>query len=574
MAVRLITESNASRDDKTLSAIGVILAGSENWIQDDADHNYNADYDWINDDTVMLDFTVDGKHIGFWDIDASDIDNVAILDDISAEVEAAVSGMELTECVRESDDADYKFIFNPDQKLQKEFPDCVIYRGKKCKVTDTDVYVSGKFENNYYAIQFEDGTEMSGISGNSLTKARKAESVKKSVKCEGATKLKLNPNDTFSNAGKMWKVIDQNDEDTLIVGLDDDGYEKSNYVVAWGLQNDCTWNQGHYFDNKDKATKFFNSRVEKTESYNKAEFAKKSGYCTNDYDVYYLRNNKDNYFVMKKGETPWEHKELTQTDIEGVKHLNKLNLNKKAAMNESIEADNITEFYGYEVTPYSVLPPFKTGLWIRVRRENSNNREYYTFVNDAKAKECYKDIVSGTVEPEDISDIALGYTSSDYGEQLRWLDYADNFTPYKKPLEESPMGMSDDYFVGDRESGRIYHGIADALRVIKGVLTTSGEEVVAQNVNLSDDSKLITEDKELTEDPSTSLEKAGYKQTRNKDGEIRYTSSVAYSPEISVFGSTIEIIPLTDLPVSMTVEDHGKMVARLAQVQKIVEDLR
>lgn len=88
-----ILEVTNSKYMRTEEAIGIILAGSEDWTDDGVDHRYDADYDWINDDTVMLDFTVDGKHIGFWDIDASDIDDVAILNDIAAEVEAAVSGM-------------------------------------------------------------------------------------------------------------------------------------------------------------------------------------------------------------------------------------------------------------------------------------------------------------------------------------------------------------------------------------------------------------------------------------------------------------------------------------------------
>lgn len=464
------------------------------------------------------------------------------------------------------------YIFNPDQELMKEVPDCREYIGTACKIKDVNVMISKNFKDNYYDIEFKDGSQLSAVSGRCLTKQRII---------EGATALVKGEGGTFENAGTTWKVIAQNEDDTVIVGLDADGNASDRYVVAWGLQPDGSWNQGHYFNTKDEALKFFNERAKKTEAYNKAEFAKKREYCTNDYDVYYLRNNKDNYFVMKKGETPWEHKELTQTDIEGVKHLNKLNLNKKAAMNESIEADNTTEFYGYEVTPYSVLPPFKTGLWIRVRRKNSNNREYYTFVNDAKAKECYKDIVSGTVEPEDISDIALGYTSSDYGEQLRWLDYADNFTPYKKPLEESPMRMSDDYFVGDMETGRIYHGIGDAMNAVKSTVTKTGEVVTIQNVSLADEvaeckQPVLEDDKHITANPAEALKAIKYEESSNQSGEVVYHSDELYSPDIAVFGDLIEVLPLTadQLPLTMTVEDHGKLVARLAQVQKVLEDLK
>lgn len=83
---------------------------------------------------------------------------------------------------------------------------------------------------------------------------------------EGAAKLEKGEGSTFENAGTTWKVIKQNAEDTLIVALDKDGNEKDRYVVAWGLQKDNSWNQGHYFTDKDTAMKYFNEREKKQES--------------------------------------------------------------------------------------------------------------------------------------------------------------------------------------------------------------------------------------------------------------------------------------------------------------------
>lgn len=395
------------------------------------------------------------------------------------------------------------YIFNPDQQLMKEVPDCREYKGTACKITDVNVMISKNFKDNYYDIEFKDGSQLSAVSGRCLTKQRII---------EGATELIKGEGSTFENAGTTWKVLTQNEDDTVIVALDPDGNERDKYVVAWGLQPDGSWNQGHYFNTKADALKFFNER---------------------------------------------------------------------SAKNESLEADNVIEFYGYEVTPYSVLPPFKTGLWIRVRRENSNNREYYTFVNDAKPKECYKDIVCGIVDPENISDIALGYTSSDGGEQLRWLDYADNFTPYKQPIEESPMRMSDDYFVGDTETGRIYHGIGDAMNAVKSTVTKTGEVITIQNVSLADEvaeckQPVLEGDKHLTDDPTEALKAIGYKESSNHAGEVIYRSDDLYSPDIAVFGDLIEVLPLTadQLPLTMTIEDNGKLIARLAQIQKVLEDLK
>ena len=316
----------------------------------------------------------------------------------------------------------------------------------------------------------------------------------------------------FSNAGSNWKILAQEGDYSLIVALDDKGKErKDRYVVAYKLEDDGSWGQCHYFTNKSDAMKFFNAR-NKTESLD----------------------------------------------------------NSKPAM----------ELYGYEVT-MSNEPPEAGSFWLRVTRKNQSKPEYYLFANNAAVKECYKEIVSGVVNPADISDIALGYTTIDGDPQLSWQDYADNFTPYTKPeVEESAMRMSDDYLVGNGEDGRIYHGIASAVDAIRGIVTRSGDPLYVQNISLADnvaecDKSLIVEYKELSEDPSEALSQLGYKQSRNENGEILYHSDERYSPDISVFGSLIEIIPLSseELPISMTIEDHGRLVKRLAEVQKFVEDL-
>lgn len=556
MAIKLLRENHNTLEELANDAAGVILAGSEDWL--DGDHEYGFEYDCISDETVMLKFIIDGETIGFWDIDKADIDDVNVLDEISAEVEAAVSGMDITkECkaVKEAVSTSGVYKFHADDQIKKEVPQCMNYEGKNAVITDTDIEATdNKFATGFYSIQFEDGFTLSALSGKCLKKV-----ADKPLK-ESNTKLKLKAGDTFENAGITWKVLDQNEEDTVIVALDENGEPTDRYVVAWGLQPDGSWNQGHYFQNKKDAMKHYEKRAKKTESFTKDEFIKNTKYCTNKYDIYSLKNNKQNYFVMKKNEKPWETKELIQTDIDGITHLDKLKLKeskivvasglqddgswnpghyfqiKDAALNKFRSRGKLTEsvitednddskLYGYDVTKFDKLPPFKSGLWIRLTRKDKYEAEYYTFVNDARAKECYKEIVSGVVDPQDISDICLGFTASDDSEQIRWQDYADNFTPYIAPDKKL-------------------------------------------------ESNKITEDKELTEDPSDDLEKIGYKQIRNADGEILYRSDVLYSPEISVFGSIINVIPLTELPIQMTVEDHGKMVARLAQVQKVLEDLR
>lgn len=83
-------------------AIDIILAECDDWIDDNQYHDFEGDYDWSDDDMCTLYFRVDGKYIGSWDVDIADIEDVNTLDNISAEVEAAVSGMKRSEYVDDS----------------------------------------------------------------------------------------------------------------------------------------------------------------------------------------------------------------------------------------------------------------------------------------------------------------------------------------------------------------------------------------------------------------------------------------------------------------------------------------
>ena len=499
---RKVTESLDNKDEIANNAAGIILAGSDDWL--DGDHTYDFFYDWIHDDELSIGFTVDGQTIGHWFIDAKYLTDVIDLDDISAEVEAAVSGMDLDNYT-ESIDTTGKFVFQPSEDLLS-LPGCSKYSGKTCNISGTDIEPQTSFDTGYYTIRFDDGSELSAVSGACLKKTQQP-------LAEGATKLVKGEGGIVENGSDKWKVLAQNNDYTAMVKLNDnDEPRDDSFVVAWALDKDGTWGQGHYFTNKNDAMKFFNAR------------------------------------------------------------------NKTEAIDTS---KPVTDLYGYEVTMTNE-PPASGSLWLRITRNNQSKPEYYSFLNNAKVKECYKEIVSGVVEPADISDIALGFTTVDGDPQLRWQDYADNFTPYRKPeIEESAMRMSDDYRVGIGDDGKMYHGIASAIDAIKGIVTKSGDTLYVQNISLADnvtecDKSRIVEDKELSEDPSEALSQLGYKQTRNANGEILYHSDEQYSPDISVFGSLIEIIPLSseDLPISMTVEDHGHLVKRLAEVQNAVEKLK
>lgn len=75
---------------------------------------------------------------------------------------------------------------------------------------------------------------------------------------EGSTKLLLSKGDRFENGDTTWEVMDQNSEYTLINALGLDGRPKTNrFAVVWGLQEDGSWNQGHYFSDINRAIEYF-----------------------------------------------------------------------------------------------------------------------------------------------------------------------------------------------------------------------------------------------------------------------------------------------------------------------------
>ena len=71
-----------------------------------------------------------------------------------------------------------------------------------------------------------------------------------------------------------------------------------------------------------------------------------------------------------------------------------------------------------------------------------------------------------------------------------------NTTVNKIITNEKAVRMSDEFYIGNTEDGRMYHGLSQALDVVKNMISTSGEQVVIQNVTLND----------LNESNSTKLE--------------------------------------------------------------------
>lgn len=64
-----------------------------------------------------------------------------------------------------------------------------------------------------------------------------------------------------------------------------------------------------------------------------------------------------------------------------------------------------------------------------------------------------------------------------------------NLIVEKLAIKEASVRMSDEYFIGNNEDGRMYHGLGAAMNIIKDMISTSGEQVVVQNVTLADSKK-------------------------------------------------------------------------------------
>lgn len=177
--------------------------------------------------------------------------------------------------------------------------------------------------------------------------------------------------------------------------------------------------------------------------------------------------------------------------------------------------------FGYSC--FKVESPEPDSTFIAVYRIGEPDPEYYQFVTPHLAKECYKYMLSD-IDPmaEEIDKIELGYTSTDDAVSVKWRNDAEDFNAYEL---------------------------------------------------LSDDGKSVMKEEQIFTNPAKSLATLGYREKSNRNGEIIYSSDQLYSPDIAVFGDIVEIIPLEDLPISMTIEDHGKMIARLAAIQKKLEEL-
>lgn len=139
-------------------------------------------------------------------------------------------------------------------------------------------------------------------------------------------------------------------------------------IVHWQIRN--------AIDQYDK----LNREKEINESYNKNEFSS-TGYNTAKYDIYKLKNN-DTYFVMKKGEVPWENKELMQTDKDGAKNVNKLHLKESKIVTPVGNPQTAGSFVNIDVDlDHMEVSDFLVRLSQAIRSEQGAILEYTALIS-------------------------------------------------------------------------------------------------------------------------------------------------------------------------------------------------
>lgn len=334
--------------------------------------------------------------------------------------------------------------------------------GKECKIIKSSKLPGfpNEFEEMIHDIEFDDGTVINNVFGKFLTYKESPKKIE-----EGSTKLQKGEGDTFENAGTTWKVLAQNEEDTLIVALDSEGNERNKFVVAWGLQSDGSWNQGHYFQDKEKAKKYFEKRAKKIESL------------------------KESKIVTPVG-NPQTAGSFVNIDVD-LDHMEVSDFIVRLAQAIRSEQTAVLEYVALRSA--NGITNEDRNTIDGIMKEEKNHMCALTAL-------LYKQILMNHKENVDEAnnEFILPKFGADLFDENNKLTESISNVLNKIITESSHDGTNDEYTVGDRESARIYNGLSNTLNVIKNIISTSDEEVVVQNVTLSDNSKIVKEANTMT----------------------------------------------------------------------------
>lgn len=278
---------------------------------------------------------------------------------------------------------------------------------------------------------------------------------------EGATEKHLSVGTQFDNAGERFEVIDQNDDDALLVAINKEtGEHKNRYVITWGLKSDGSWNQGHYFTNEKDATEFFNERAKKTESLKESKIVEPIG-------------NPQTAGSFVNIDIDLDHMEVSDFIIRLTQAI-------RSEQNAILEYTALRSANG-------ITNEERTNIDSIIEEEKNHMTAITTML--------YKQILSNHTENVDKANdefILPKFGANLFDEKSNLKESVENIVA----KIEASVRMSDEFFIGNREDGRIYHGLAQAIDTVKDIISTSGDEVVIQNITLGNK---LAEDTKITE---------------------------------------------------------------------------
>lgn len=148
-------------------------------------------------------------------------------------------------------------------------------------------------QGNKWVNKGKDGTHGTFRTKKAADAQRKAMFANKGKKSTFGESFKVG--DTFTNAGEEWEILRSEGDYSLVYAKDRKFYP---YVVAYRIDDDGTWAQGHYFSNKDSAEKFL---MNETNSVNESVRRKKRAIKESDDDFVIFEQEPDDAYI----DTEW-----------------------------------------------------------------------------------------------------------------------------------------------------------------------------------------------------------------------------------------------------------------------------
>lgn len=350
------------------------------------------------------------------------------------------------------------------------------------------------------------GAKLYTSPATALENQRGENKMKLELKDEGSTKLKLNKGDKFKNGETTWYVMDQNSEYTFINALKADGTPNTNrFAVVWGLQTDGTWNQGHYFNNIIDATKYFeNETIVPVEEANNQNLD----------DETILNMLKaiaagDLGKAREIGEKALENNKEIKTESKIVTPVGNPQV-ANSFVNIDVDLDHL-EVSDFIVRLAQAIRSEQLAIteYVALRSANGITNEDRSIIDNIIEEEknhmvaittcLYKQILIN--HPENVDKANTEFVLPKVG-----MEIFDNSSEGK--LQESlqitvnklckeAVNPTDEFYVGDDETGRVYYGIDSALDAVKFLLNNTSKPVVIysnNNEEIENESTKLIED--------------------------------------------------------------------------------